>query len=705
MGRLVFDEAGEATEAEVVAPPPARWSSNVEHSGATDDGADDDNAAWQGPGKRKRPRSRSLGRARKQKLGSLASQQPEADDGPPESTTVPDSTGTLPWPDCDAPRGKSLMKYYYRLQRIVPIQEWDSFEDGIHRPLPVTFRFSANADAAYRSVGEAILQRWERQGLGTRRLGVVDGWQLHIDKHALRSAYAETPEAALREWMIGGTTSGKLIRQEVASMLPAVVLGVAPGHTVLDMCAAPGSKTSQIVEMLDGNGMGGTGSKGGVVVANDNDAVRAYTLVKRIADLGPSKAAVLVTLHNAQQLPRPSERVASSSSSGSHGENGGGGGYDRIICDVPCTGDGTTRKHPEVFLRWEPLLGLRMHPLQLQIAMRACALLKVGGLLSYSTCSLNPIENEAVVAALLARCGGAIELVDVDRSAIASLCGGCAPGMDSWRVYDSKMRPHESLKELQAAANDGMPPAERRRFVATMWPPKPPPRSPHVSAPSTQSSAPAPVESDSSGEAKLNRHQRRMAAGIAAPVSADNTPWAPPPLERCVRLMANRSDCGGFFVALLRKLAPLPATPTPAWPHRAQKAAAAAGTPSGTDKPEGIDSYTYVAVPSELTAECAALVVASGVVASTKAATRLLRGRLFRRGAKGSCIVYLSEDCERICCGVRSGGTAAPRVNVVNAGATVFRRTRRASSTGGGRDAWSLTAVGRALLERLGKSA
>jgi tRNA (cytosine34-C5)-methyltransferase len=375
MGRLVFGDAGEATEAEAIVVPLAAAAGYAPTwgNGSAKDVNDEtgSTSAWQGPGKRKQPRSRSLGRARKQKLGALNSQQPEAADVPLESATVPDTTGTLPWPDCDAPRGKSLMKYYYRLQRIVPIQEWDSFDDGIHRPLPVTFRFSANADAAYRTAGESILESWARQRLGTRRLGVVDGRQLHIDKHALRAATAGTAEATLREWMITGTTSGKLIRQEVASMLPAVVLGVLPGHTVLDMCAAPGSKTSQIVEMLDGKGTGGTGSAGGVVVANDNDAVRAYTLVKRIADLGASKAgtlprsnawpvpplwavhrsdhhvvsldpsplqtAVLVTLHKAQQLPKPSERPDSAVEAAS-------GGYDRIICDVPCTGDGTTRK-------------------------------------------------------------------------------------------------------------------------------------------------------------------------------------------------------------------------------------------------------------------------------------------------------------------------------------------------------------------------
>ena len=223
MGRLVFGEAGEPTEAEAIAPP-ARWID----SGTTED--DGSATAQQGPGKRKKPRSRSLGRARKRKLGTLVSQLPEDTDAAPESAILPDSAGTLPWPDCDAPRGKSLMKYYYRLQRIVPMHEWDAFEDGIHRPLPVTFRFSATADVAYRAEGEVLLERWERQGLGTRRLGVVDGWQLHIDKHALRVSLPGTAEAALREWMIAGTTNGRLIRQEVASMLPAVVLGVQPGH-------------------------------------------------------------------------------------------------------------------------------------------------------------------------------------------------------------------------------------------------------------------------------------------------------------------------------------------------------------------------------------------------------------------------------------------------------------------------------------------
>ena len=56
-----------------------------------------------------------------------------------------------------------------------------------------------------------------------------------------------------------------------------------------------------------------------------------------------------------------------------------------------------------------------LHPLQIQIAMRGVALLKVGGLMVYSTCSFNPVENEAVVKEILLRCGGAVELVDASQ--------------------------------------------------------------------------------------------------------------------------------------------------------------------------------------------------------------------------------------------------------------------------------------------------
>ncbi|EEB95259.1 hypothetical protein MPER_05799, partial [Moniliophthora perniciosa FA553] len=75
--------------------------------------------------------------------------------------------------------------------------------------------------------------------------------------------------------------------------------------------------------------------------------------------------------------------------------------FDRILCDVPCSGDGTLRKNLGIWKKWQPNDGNGLHGLQLRILQRAMKLLKADGRIVYSTCSLNPVENEAVVAAAL----------------------------------------------------------------------------------------------------------------------------------------------------------------------------------------------------------------------------------------------------------------------------------------------------------------
>ena len=72
--------------------------------------------------------------------------------------------------------------------------------------------------------------------------------------------------------------------------------------------------------------------------------------------------------------------------------------YDRVLCDVPCSGDGTLRKAPDIWRRWVASNGNGLHLLQLRIALQAAHQLRVGGRMVYSTCTFNPVEDEAVVA-------------------------------------------------------------------------------------------------------------------------------------------------------------------------------------------------------------------------------------------------------------------------------------------------------------------
>lgn len=186
-----------------------------------------------------------------------------------------------------------------------------------------------------------------------------------------------------------------------------------------------------------------------------------------------------------------------------------------------------------------------------QIAMRGLALLKVGGLLCYSTCSLNPLENEAVVAALLKRCAGAVEIVDCSRE-LPELHR--APGLTSWTVMDDALQEHESHAALQRST--ALPAALKRRFVPSLWPPDP-------------------------KEAKRKLH-----------------------LDRCLRLLPHLANMGGFFVTLLRKTRPLPGPPPrpPATPAIAPGSSAAPAPavppPAAAPPPAAVSPLTGLNAPS-----------------------------------------------------------------------------------------------------------
>ena len=120
------------------------------------------------------------------------------------------------------------------------------------------------------------------------------GYQLGTDRVSIRK---EPALKDLKEWLVGHTDSGAITRQEAVSMIPPIILQVEPHHRVLDMCAAPGSKTSQILEIVQqsvGSDPERPGQPTGMVVANDSDSQRAYMLVHQCKRLN-SPALCIIT--------------------------------------------------------------------------------------------------------------------------------------------------------------------------------------------------------------------------------------------------------------------------------------------------------------------------------------------------------------------------------------------------------------------------
>ncbi len=164
--------------------------------------------------------------------------------------------------------------------------------------------------------------------------------------------------------------AGLYYLQEPSAMLPAFILPVEPGEKVLDLCAAPGGKSTELAAKLKGKG---------ILISNDISASRAMALLKNLELFGIRNSVVL------SEYPARLAQVFPA-------------WFDKILVDAPCSGEGMFRKDPAIQKAWEKQGPDFYHKLQKEILESAVKMLRPGGKMVYSTCTFSKEENEGTLS-------------------------------------------------------------------------------------------------------------------------------------------------------------------------------------------------------------------------------------------------------------------------------------------------------------------
>ena len=189
--------------------------------------------------------------------------------------------------------------------------------------------------------------------------------------------------------------AGLYYLQEPSAMTPAAMLPVVPGDRVLDLCAAPGGKSTELASKLKGRGM---------LVSNDISYSRARALLKNLELAGA--ANICVTSEAPEKLAGVWPEF-----------------FDKILVDAPCSGEGMFRRDEDMVKDWNEKGPEYYVPIQRQILSQAAAMLRPGGYMLYSTCTFSVEEDEENVAYVLEEFPQ-MQLCCLDLDKVPGACGG-----------------------------------------------------------------------------------------------------------------------------------------------------------------------------------------------------------------------------------------------------------------------------------------
>lgn len=199
--------------------------------------------------------------------------------------------------------------------------------------------------------------------------------------------------------------------QELASMLPIIALNPQESETFLDLCASPGSKTTQA---------GAKMKNSGTIIGNEVSLGRMRILASNLERCGVTNT--IITKKDGREICRNFKKQ--------------GIKFDKILVDAPCSGEGTLRSSLKTYVLWNPKSIKSLSRLQKQLLRNAFENLKIGGELVYSTCTHAPEENEEVVDFALKEFGDKIEIISFD------LPIKVREGISHWgdKIYNEKVK-------------------------------------------------------------------------------------------------------------------------------------------------------------------------------------------------------------------------------------------------------------------------
>lgn len=241
--------------------------------------------------------------------------------------------------------------------------EWEEFSEMLYKELPTTFRITGNTSST------DIVQAYMQELFCSADTGAYElGGKLVVDKPtplpwypkelayhfaaSRKSLRTSSITKHLKHFLTHETEIGNISRQEAVSMVPPLLLDVESHHKILDMCASPGSKTCQLIELLHGQ-CSANQTPNGFVMANDVHIARCYLLAHQVHRL--ASPAILISHYDATQFPfiKLDAIPADPSDPSSQAVPEETLLFDRILCDVPCSGDGTIRKNNKAGSGWD----------------------------------------------------------------------------------------------------------------------------------------------------------------------------------------------------------------------------------------------------------------------------------------------------------------------------------------------------------------